>query len=185
MNNFESQQSPLFNADSFPGAERCIASQHGLPIPVNAAEFPWFADLEQATLALEILDATLTGLRSFTSRQSRGTIYMCGVICRTALNLEAQPCYSTWIMRSISAKLTTYIAVCIAPEDTYGNWLSLQPLDNYQRCPEQTMSARIQWVEWMITCVESNIKQLEENETAACTQQEVYLNTPARWLQTK
>lgn len=194
MSNFEqdsahvaptTQQSPLFNKDSFPGAEHCIASHHGLPIPVDAAEFPWFDDFAQATLTVEILDIALADLRNFTARRSRGVMYICDAIRRAADKFAAQPSYSAETMHDIATKLITYIAMCLAPEDAYGDWLSLQLPASYRRDSEQAMSARVQWVEWMITHVEGNIKQLEENETAACTQQEVYLNTPARWLTTK
>lgn len=194
MNNFEqdaahtlpgTQRSPLFNKDSFPGAEHCIVSFYGYPIPVDAAEFPWFNDFAQADMALEILDIALAYLHDFTARRSRGAMYMCDAIRRAADKFAAQPSYSAETMHDIATKLITYIAVCIAPENTYGDWLSLQLPTSYRRDSEQTMSARVQWVEWMITHVEGNIKQLEENETAACTQQEVYLSTPDRWLTTK
>lgn len=181
----ESQQSPLLNKDSFLAAARCITSQHGLPIPVDGAEFPNFADLKQAVLALEILTGAHAGMASWVRDFPRTRTYICNNLYMVASSLiQTKGTHSAHTYNIVGA-ITKYIAACLEGNDTYGGWLVVQShndiwLDHY---PANT--ARLQWLEHMIGRVKATIEQLEENGAAACTQQEVYLSTPARWLTTK
>lgn len=194
MNNFEqdhayvapgSQQSPLFNKNSFPGAENCIASKHGLPIPVGCAEFPRFDNFAQADLALEILDVAVEMVRKHVAEDLRYTTYLCTTINESAVGLAVRTNRPIIPTCNIAARVTEYITRCMAGKETYGGWLAARLPDAGWWGSRQTNTARLQWLELMIVYVKSNIKQLEENETAACTEQETYLTTPARWLETK
>ncbi len=188
MNNFEQDhdyippataQFPLFNEHSFPGAENCIASKHGLPIPVEWAEFPLFSSLEVSTTALAIVDEALTGV----GKGGVATMYICNALEMATYRVTGR------FTHPVLTELKRYIALALAGRATYVTWLT-DNLGGEMYAEDNNWcywihDARAQWLKWMATQICSNIKQLEEAETAACTKQETYLATPYRWLTTK
>lgn len=179
------QRSPLFNADSFPGAEHCIVSLDGFPIPVDAAKFPWFDDFAQADLALNMLTASHAAMTNFILDYPDACTYICNHLYDAAVALVNARRTSYILADGVYSKLIGYLAACLAGKETYGGWLATRLPDCYLWNAYETNIARLDWLDRMIVYVKGNIKQLEENEAAACTQQETYLNTPARWLETK